>query len=180
MAANAGVLKQPIAEVDHVQGPADAPLEVIEYGDYQCPHCAKVHPIMRDLLARYGPRARFAFRHFPLVKLHPKARLAAEAAEAAAAEGKFWEMHDLLYTHQDALEPADLLKYAEQLGMDLGRFRRDLEAHAYAARIQRDLAGGVRSGVNRTPSFVINGRRHDGGYSVEELAAALDAAAGSG
>jgi protein-disulfide isomerase len=182
MAANAnpGVLKQPITDEDHVLGPPDAPLEVIEYGDYQCPHCGKVHPTVRELLARYGPRVRFAFRHFPLVKFHPKAKLAAEAAEAAAAEGKFWEMHDLLYSHQNALEPADLLKYAEQLGMDLDRFRRDLEAHVHAARVQRDLAGGVRSGVNRTPTFFINGRRHDGGYSAEELAAALDAAAGAG
>jgi protein-disulfide isomerase len=180
MAANAGILKQPIADDDHVLGPADAPLQVVEYGDYQCPHCGKVHPIVHDLLGRYGPRVRFVFRHFPLPKVHPKARLAAEAAEAASAEGKFWEMHDLLYSHQEALEPTDLLNYAGQLGMDLDRFRRDLEAHVHAARVQRDLAGGVRSGVNRTPTFFINGRRHDGGYSAEELSRALDGAAGPG
>ena len=167
-------LKQPVTDRDHALGAADAPLLLVEYGDFQCPHCGKAQPVVRQLLDRYGPRLRFVFRHFPLAKMHPQARLAAEASEAANAEGKFWPMHDLLFAHQQELEPVHLLGYAGQLTMDLDRFRRDLEAHVYAARIQQDVSGGVRSGVNRTPTFFVNGRRHDGGYELDELAAALD------
>lgn len=174
--AGGGVLKVPLSDRDHVLGPPDAPLTLVEYGDYQCPHCGKAYAIVEQVRERFAGRLRFAFRHFPLAKMHPKARLAAEAAEEAAAQGKFWAMHGLLFTHQQALDPAHLLEYAKETGLDVDRFRRDLEAHVHANRVQENVSGGVRSGVNGTPTFFINGRRHNGGYELESLVEGLTAA----
>jgi protein-disulfide isomerase len=167
-------LKTPLGDRDHTLGPADAPLVLVEYGDYQCPHCGKVYPFVLQLIERYGNRLRFAYRHFPLAKMHPQARLAAESAEAAAAQGKFWEMHGQLFTHQKELEPIHLLKYAEAVGLDINRFRQEVEAHTYAPRVQEDMSGGVRSGVNGTPTFFINGHRYNGAFEFDDLAKALD------
>jgi protein-disulfide isomerase len=162
---------------DHIQGPAEAPVTLIEYGDYQCPYCGVAYPIVKDVQARMGDRLRFVFRNFPITTKHPNAEAAAEAAEAASAQGKFWEMHDVLYENQKRLRDADLHGYAEQLGLDLDRFDREVAGHVYAERIRDDFMGGVRSGVNGTPTFYINGMRYDESYEPEQLLAALERAA---
>ena len=164
---------------DHVQGPADAPVTLVEYGDFQCPYCGKAHPIVKEVQARMGDRLRFVFRHFPITTSHTYAEQAAEAAEAAGAQGKFWEMHDVLFENQRRLADEDLRRYAERVGLDLERFDADMAGHAYAERVREDFMGGVRSGVNGTPSFYINGARHDDAYDVESLVGALEGAAGS-
>ena len=166
-------LKVPVSERDHVIGPADALATLVEYGDYECPYCALAHPIVKEVQRRLGRRLRFAFRHFPLAEMHPRALSAAEAAEAAGAQGRFWEMHDLLYTNQPALEDADLLAYASALGLDVRRFVDELAEHTWEARVREDFMSGVRSGVNGTPTFFINGVRHDSGWDVETLIEAL-------
>ena len=172
-------LKPPLGERDHVLGEPAAPLELLEYGDFQCPHCRAAVAVVTELRQRYGDKLRFAFRHFPLAKMHPQARLAAEATEAAAAQGgepKFWAMHDLLFQHPQELQLEHLVGYARELGLDADRVKTELEAHTYAPRLQEDLASGVRSGVNGTPTFFVNGLRHNGGYALEGLVAELDAA----
>ena len=174
------VLTVPVDEDrDHVQGPPDAPVTLVEYGDYQCPYCGAAHPIVKELQRQLGDRLRFVFRHFPLTTAHKYAEQAAEAAEAAAAQGKFWPMHDLLFESQPRLTVDDLHGYAEQLGLDLERFDRELAEHVHAPRVQEDFMGGVRSGVNGTPTFYINGARHDDSYDVDTLLAALERAAQS-
>jgi protein-disulfide isomerase len=173
------VLAVPVDETrDHIQGPAEAVVTLLEYGDYECPYCGAAYPIVKDLQARMGDRLRFVFRNFPITTSHPHAELAAEAAEAAAAQGRFWEMHDLLYESQTRLEADDLLAYAAQLGLDVAAFTKDLQGHVHAARVREDFMSGARSGVNGTPSFYINGVRHDDSYGLEVLLAALEAAAG--
>ena len=167
----------PISGRDHVLGPADAPASLVEYGDYECPYCGMAHSIVNAVLARLGGRLRFAFRHFPLTEIHPHAFPTAEAAEAAGAQGKFWEMHDLLYTHQRALEAGDLVTYAEHLELDLPRFIGELNEGIYAARVREDFMTGVRSGVNGTPTFFINGLRHDGPWDADTLTDVLMAVA---
>jgi protein-disulfide isomerase len=162
---------------DHIQGPADAPVTLLEYGDYECPYCGAAYPIVKQVQARMGSRLRFVFRNFPITTSHPHAEQAAEAAEAAAAQGKFWEMHDLLYENQKRLDAADLHSYAEELRLDVEAFDEDLTTHVHAARVHDDFMSGVRSGVNGTPTFYINGRRHDGGYQLESLLAALESGA---
>jgi protein-disulfide isomerase len=167
---------------DHIQGPGDAPVALVEYGDYECPYCGAAYPIIKQVQSRMGDRLRFVFRNFPITTSHPHAERAAEAAEAAGSQGKFWEMHDLLYEHQQHLEDADLHRYAEQLGLDLRIFDEDLAGHHHAERVREDFMSGVRSGVNGTPTFYINGARHDGSYDVESLLTALErmAAAATG
>jgi protein-disulfide isomerase len=173
------VLAVPVDETrDHIQGPAEAAVTLLEYGDYECPYCGAAYPIVKDLQARMGDRLRFVFRNFPITTSHPHAELAAEAAEAAAVQRRFWEMHDLLYENQSRLEPEDLLTYAGQLGLDVTAFGKDLQGHVHAARVREDFMSGVRSGVNGTPSFYINGVRHDDSYEPEVLLAALNAATG--
>ena len=162
---------------DHIQGPADAAVTLVEYGDYECPYCGAAYPIVRELQARMGDRLRFVFRNFPITTSHPHAEQAAEAAEAGAAQGRFWEMHDLLYENQTQLRDQDLYGYAEQLGIDVGRFDKDLAEHVHAPRVREDFMSGVRSGVNGTPSFYVNGARHDDSYDFETLLAALERAA---
>ena len=159
--------------VDHVRGPADAPLTLVEYGDMECPFCGRATGVVSELRARFGEDLRYVFRHLPLVELHPHAQLAAEAAEAAAAQGKFWEMHDKLFAHHDNLEAPDLLDHAAALGLDLERFARELGAGTYAQRIRDDVAGAEASGVEGTPTFFVNGVRHMGRAGTDELAAAL-------
>jgi Na+/H+ antiporter NhaA len=162
-------------ERDHVRGPASAPVTVVEYGDFECPYCGKAESAVRELLADFGD-VRYVWRHLPLSDVHPRAELAAEAAEAAAAQGAFWEMHDLLLDHQGDLKPSDLTAYAEQLDLDLDRYREDLQRHAHASRIEEDVDSADLSGVTGTPTFFVNERRHDGAYDIETLSAAVRAA----
>jgi protein-disulfide isomerase len=173
-------LTVPVSESrDHIQGAPDAPVTLVEYGDYECPYCGAAYPIVKEAQARMGSRLRFVFRNFPITTSHPHAERAAEAAEAAASQGSFWEMHDLLYENQKHLRDEDLRSYAERLGLDLERFDRELAGRVYAERVHEDFMGGVRSGVNGTPTFYINGVRHDDSYDLETLVAALDEAAAS-
>jgi Na+/H+ antiporter NhaA len=162
-------------ERDHVRGPEDAPVTLVEYGDFECPYCGQAEAVVRELLADFGD-LRYVWRHLPLNDVHPHAQLASEAAEAAAAEGRFWEMSDLLMARQDALAVRDLLGYADELGLEPGRFREALRKQKYAGRIADDVESADRSGVTGTPTFFINGRRHYGAYDIEALSAEVRAA----
>ena len=159
-------------ERDHVRGPADAPVTIVEYGDFECPYCGQAEPVVREVLADVGD-VRYVWRHLPLTDVHPNAQLAAEAAEAAARQDAFWPMHDLLLAHQDALRPRDLVRYAGQLGLDVERFTDDLRHHAGAGRVADDVEGADLSAVSGTPTFFVNGRRHRGAYDAEHLTAAV-------
>jgi protein-disulfide isomerase len=154
----------------------DAPVTLIEYGDYECPYCGMAHPITRAVQQEMGDRLRFVFRHFPLSTVHPHAELAAEAAEAAGAQRKYWAMHDMLYENQQQLDPPYLLAYAEALALDVKRFGNDLGRHVHEPKIREDFLSGVRSGVNGTPTFFINDVRHDGPWDFANLLAAVQAA----
>jgi protein-disulfide isomerase len=173
-------LTVPVTERDHIQGNPNAPLTLLEYGDYECPYCGAAYPNVKLVQQRMGERLRFVFRNFPLAQIHPHAEHAAEAAEAAGEQGKFWEMHDTLFEHQDALDDLDLVRYAVDLGLDVARFEGEMAAHVHAGRVREDFLSGVRSGVNGTPTFFINGRRHDGSYDLGTLVAALEAALAGG
>jgi Na+/H+ antiporter NhaA len=157
---------------DHVRGPLDAPVTVVEYGDFQCPYCGRAEPVVRELLAGQGD-VRYVWRHLPLAHVHPDAALAAEAAEAAAEQGAFWEMHDLLLERQEHLQPKDLLSYAAELGLDVDRFRDDLREHTTADRVAQDVQSADLSGVSGTPTFFVNGRRHYGAYDLATLRKAV-------
>ena len=171
-------LTLPVADDrDHVQGPADAAVTLLEYGDYECPFCGAAYPIVKQVQETMGERLRFVFRNFPITTAHPHAEQAAEAAEAAAAQGQFWPMHDLLYENQRDLETDDLIAYASRLGLDVPRFQRELADHVHAARVREDFMSGVRSGVNGTPTFYIDGERYEGSYDAEPLLDALKQAA---
>jgi protein-disulfide isomerase len=175
------VLTMPVSEDrDHIQGPADAPVTLVQYGDYECPYCGAAYPIIKEVQARMGERLRFVFRNFPISTSHPHAEQAAEAAEAAASQGKFWPMHDILYENQKNLRDEGLRAYAEQLGLDIEVFDKELAEHVHAERVHEDFMSGVRSGVNGTPTFYINGARHDDSYDMQTLLAALEQAAASG
>jgi Na+/H+ antiporter NhaA len=160
---------------DHIRGPENAPVTVVEYGDFQCSYCGQAEPVIRDLLARRGD-VRYVWRHLPLSDVHPYAQLAAEAAEAAAEQEAFWPMYDLLFAHQDTLRPGDLVHHAEELGLDVDRFRDDLRRHAGAAQVAADVESADLSGVSGTPTFFVNGRRHYGAYDSATLSAAVDTA----
>ena len=175
----AGLTLPVTADRDHIQGPADAPVTLVEYGDFECPYCGAAYPIIKEVQGRLGERLRFVFRHFPITTSHPHAEQAAEAAEAAATQGRFWPMHDLLYEHQRRLRDQDLRAYAEQLGLNLERFDQELAEHVHAGRVHEDFLSGVRSGVNGTPTFYINGARHDDSYELPTLLTALERAAAS-
>jgi protein-disulfide isomerase len=159
-------------EHDHIRGPLDAPVTLVEYGDFECPYCGRAEPIIRELLAGFGD-LRYVWRHLPLSDVHQYAQLAAEASEAAADRGKFWEMYDLLLSHQDTLRGRDLMQYADQLGLDSERFEDYLRKRKGAGRIARDVESADDSEVSGTPTFFINGRRHYGAYDVDTLAAAV-------
>ena len=163
-------------ERDHLRGPLDAPVALVEYGDFECPYCGRAEPIVRELLSDHDEDVLFVFRHLPLTDVHPHAQMAAEASEAAADQGRFWEMHDLLLANQDALEPADLVRYAEQLGLDVPRFRDEVRRRVHAGRVAEDVADADASQVTGTPTFFINGRRHHGAYDIASLEAAIRAA----
>ena len=174
------VLTMPVDEErDHIQGAADAAVTLVEYGDYECPYCGAAYPIVKELQARMGERLRFVFRNFPITTSHPHAEQAAEAAEAAAAQGRFWEMHDVLYENQKRLGDQDLRAYAEKVGVDVQSFDQELAEHVHAARVREDFMSGVRSGVNGTPTFYIDGARHDDSYDLDTLLTALERGASS-
>jgi len=168
-------LRPPVGADDHALGNASAPVTLVEYGDYECPHCGRAHPIVKRVLRRLGKHVRFVFRNFPLGEMHPHAVQAARAAEAAGLQGKFWEMHDHLFEHQNALERDDLVGHAKKLGLDTARFARDLDSPAIEERVRSDFASGVRSGVNGTPTFFIDGQRFDGSWDEDSLVEALSA-----
>ena len=170
---------EPVGARDHARGPEDAPVTLVKYGDYECPYCGQLHPVLRELRERAGERVRFVFRHFPLDSAHPRARRAALAAEAAASQGRFWEMHDLLYENQDELGEVDLTRNAAELGLDLRRFEEDLANDHHAWRIEEDRLGGERAGVGGTPALFVNGVRYAGPMDLEGLLAAVEDAAGS-
>ena len=163
-------------ERDHIRGSEDAPVTLVEYGDYECPYCGLAEVIVRELLDSFGDELRYVWRNLPLNDVHPYAQMAAEAAEAAAAQGKFWEMHDKLISHQDELRPPDLRRYADELGLDVERFREELHRRVYAERIADDVATADASGVAGTPTFFINGKRHNGAYDVDILSREVRAA----
>lgn len=169
-------LTPPVGEHDHVQGPVDAPVTLVEYADFECPFCGDAFSIVREAQRRLGARLRVVFRHFPDPAVHPRAQRAAEAAEAAAAQGSFWPMHDYLFTHQPSLAEPDLIRYAALLGLDVERFARELRDGTHAARVRDDLASGRESGVAGTPTFFINGRLHEGSWDLKPLLAALEEA----
>jgi protein-disulfide isomerase len=156
-------------ERDHVRGSEDALVTLVEYGDYECPYCGQAEVVIRELLGSFGTELRYVWRHLPLNDVHPNAQLAAEAAEAAGAQGPFWEMHDKLLAGQDALTPPDLGRYAEEIGLDVERFWDELTRREHAARVADDVATADASGVAGTPTFFINGRRHQGAYDIEAL-----------
>jgi Na+/H+ antiporter NhaA len=156
-------------ERDHVRGPEDGLVTLVEYGDFQCPHCGRAEPVVRELLAEFGDDLRYVFRHLPLQEVHENAQVAAEAAEAAGVQGRFWEMYEILLAHQDALDPEDLHRYAEELRLDLGRFSQELRTRTHAPRVARDEESADRSGVAGTPTFFINGRRHHGPNDIDTL-----------
>lgn len=168
----------PVSEDDHQQGPADAAVTLVEYGDYQCPYCGQVYPLIKEVQEQFGDDLRFVFRNFPITQIHEHAQRAAEAAEAAGSQGdeEFWAMHDLLYEHQDALDDESLIAYAKRLDLDIDQFRREFESHAFAERIHEQFMDGARSGVNGTPTFYINGERYDGSWSAPLLSAAIQRA----
>jgi formate-nitrite transporter family protein len=158
---------------DHALGPADAPVTLLEYGDYECPFCRGAFRDVHRLLDRYPGKIRFVFRNFPISQVHPHAEQAAEAAEAAAAQGKFWEMYELLLQDTSELDLDSLLGYADRLGLDVARFRNEIVGNVYAERISRDIDEGIKNGVNQTPKFYVNGTRIDGKFPMEGLVDAV-------
>jgi protein-disulfide isomerase len=172
-------LKNPVTAGDHTQGPADAKVTLVEYGDYQCPYCGAAYQVLKAVQKRLGAKMRLVFRNFPLNQAHPFAELAAESAEAAGAQGKFWEMHDALYENQAQLGQPLIEALVRRLKLDAGQFESDLETRKFQAHVKQDFMGGVRSGVNGTPGFFINGERYDDSWEEEPLSAALLKAASS-
>jgi protein-disulfide isomerase len=168
-------LRVPVGEQDHIQGSADAKYTLVEYGDYECPHCGHAYPIVKRVQKHFGKKLRFVFRNFPLAEMHPHAESAAESAEFAGAQGKFWEMHDALFENQQQLGGALYLKLAQQIGLSPQDLRAAVEQREYLPRVKADFTGGVRSGVNGTPTFFINGKRHDASFEYEDLVAAIEA-----
>lgn len=169
-------LKIPVGDQDHIQGVGTANCTLVEYGDYQCPYCGQAYPIVKRIQKHFGKKLRFVFRNFPLNEMHPYAEAAAETAEFAGSKGKFWEMHDLLYENQADLGGPLYLKLAGDLGLSSADLRKSLEKREFLARVKSDFAGGVRSGVNGTPSFYINGERYDGSFEYEDLLGAIQGA----
>ncbi len=165
-----------VSDRDHTIGPADAPVTLVEYGDYQCPYCGRAFPIVQDVRRRLGDRLRFVFRNFPLTQIHEHAEHAAEVAEAAAAQGKFWPMHDWLFRHQHTLDDDALLAGAREVGLDMERVQRELADGTHRARVREDFSTGIRSGVNGTPTFYVNGVRHDADFDTATLLAAIEQA----
>jgi len=172
-------LKVPITVEDHAQGPENAEVILVEYGDYECPHCGRAYPIVQQVQKHFGKRLRLVFRNFPSSEMHPHAEAAAEVAEFAGAQGKFWEMHDRLFENQARLGEALFLDLGEKLELSSTALRKALEQGAFEARVRADFKGGVQSGVNGTPTFFINGHRHDGSFEFETLVSAIHQAMGT-
>jgi protein-disulfide isomerase len=166
-------LKVPVTAEDHAQGPESADVTLVEYGDYECPHCGRAYPTVQQVQKQFGKRLRFVFRNFPLSEMHPHAEAAAEVAEFAGVQGKFWEMHDRLFENQERLGEALFLDLGEALKLSTTAMRQALEEGMFEARVRADFKGGVRSGVNGTPTFFINGHRHDGSFDFETLVSAV-------
>jgi protein-disulfide isomerase len=166
-------LAVPVSEEDHAQGSPRAAVTLLEYGDYQCPFCGQAYPIIKDVQAATGRKLRFVFRNFPLTQAHPYAELAAEAAESADVEGKFWEMHDALFENQAMISEDAVMEIARKLGLNLSRFVEDIRTRKFMNHVRKDFMGGVKSGVNGTPCFFINGKRHDGPWDYETLSNSL-------
>ena len=178
MTANAkpDPLFSPDEATDHIHGPAFAPVTVIEYGDFECPSCLQAYTSLKVMLPHFGSQLRFVFRHFPLREVHPHAELAAEAAEAAAAQGKFWPMYELLFTHQQHLKEKQLLDYAGQAGLDLPRYQNEMNDHVYLQRVQENMLGGRHLGVRSTPAFYVNGHFADVSFGFQHLHQAIEKA----
>jgi protein-disulfide isomerase len=174
------LLSATVSERDHAQGSPDAPLTLLQYGDYECPYCGRAYPVVKQLQQRLGNRLRFVFRNFPMNNVHAHASVAAQAAEAAAAQGKFRPMHDLLYAHQHDLADIDLQQLAIRVGLELYKFNADLAGGRHARRVQEDLASGRASGVTETPTFFINARRYEGPHDFDSMLAALEEAEKAG
>ncbi len=173
-------LRVPVSPNDHIQGAEHALVTMVEYGDYQCPYCAAAFPVVNSVLKHFGTRLRLVFRHFPLTEIHPLAKPAAETAEFAGAHGHFWKMHDILYENHDQLGLPLMLAAARTLGLSEQDLESSLANETYAPKVQADFLGGVRSGVNGTPAFYIQGVRHDGSYDYESLTFAINAVMGVG
>jgi protein-disulfide isomerase len=169
------MLRIPVTQHDHILGPMDAPVTMVEYGDYQCPHCGAAYPVVKQVLEHFGEDLRFAYRHFPLSEIHPLAVPAAESAEFCGAHGRFWEMHDAIFENQERLSLPLLFALVGALGLSERSLREVLLKGTYAEKLKNDLLGGLRSGVNGTPTFFINGRRHDGSYAFGDLVSAVEA-----
>ena len=170
-------LAEPVGESDHARGAADAPVTLVEYADFECLHCGRAYPILRQIQEEMGDTLRVVFRHFPLGWEHPHAQHAAEAAEAAGAQGRFWEMHDQLFEHQRALDDEALAGYAQTIGLDVPRFWAELRSHSHVDRVRRDVESGRRSGVRGTPTFFLNEMRYGDAFDLDALRAALEDAA---
>lgn len=170
-------LTPPLSAEDHVDGPERAELELVMFGDFQCPYCTAAYPIVRRIRDRMAGRLLFAFRHFPLRDVHPDAERAAEAAEGAAAQGAFWQMHDRMYESNGALSREDLVSYARELGLDSQRLAEELDSEAHRPRVQRDLDSGLASGVTGTPAFFVGGQLYGGSFDAQSLTAALETSA---
>ncbi len=168
-------LKVPVTKKDHIQGDDGAAITLVEYGDYECPHCGHAYPIIKRVQEHFGKQLRFVFRNFPLNQVHPNAESAAEAAEFAAVHGRFWEMHDGIFENQEDLEIPMLLELAETLGLASAGLKTALESGEFTPRVKEDFSGGARSGVNGTPTFFINDHRHDGGFEFESLVETIEA-----
>ena len=162
-------LKPPVTEKDHIQGNLNAPIELVEYGDYQCPHCGRAYPIIKNIQEKLGSKLKFVFRNFPLTEIHPDAFNAALATEAAALQKKFWEMHDIIFENQISLETESILKYEKRAGLNMAQFTKDIQKDELVAKVENDLESGIRSGVNGTPSFFVNGIKYDGDWEAAEF-----------
>jgi protein-disulfide isomerase len=154
---------------DHIRGSIDAPVTLVEYGDYECPYTGMAYPVVKEIMRRFGDKIYFVFRNFPLNDIHPHAQHAAEAAEAAAAQDKFWQMHDYLFEHQKELDDNHLLEYAEKVELDIDRFKKEMSGHIYAPLINKSLKNGIDSGVEGTPTFFVNGVRYEDSWDLDTL-----------
>jgi protein-disulfide isomerase len=169
-------LTEPVSKVDHVIGPHQAAVTLIEYGDFECPNCKQAAPVVKLMLEHFAGRIRFVYRHFPLEQVHPHALLAAEAAEGAGGQGQFWQMHDLLFVNQPHLKRKQLLTYAEQLELDMTRYTAELDDHVHLQRVREHLSSGQASGVRATPTFFLNGKIQDVSFGLQSLEQAIEAA----
>ena len=158
---------------DHIRGQVNAPITIVEYGDYECPYTGMAYPIVKEIMKRFSDKVYFVFHNFPLNEIHPHAQHAAEAAEAAAAQDKFWQMHDYLFEHQKALDDSHLLEYAQKVGLDIEKFKQELSRHIYAPLIEKSLKDGIASGVGGTPTFFVNGVRYEDSWDLETFSKIL-------